>query len=97
MPSDSTPQEVGSNSNELWLPSKTSQPCAGIFYLLGQNTNLRQRFSQGKYRSRRFGGARTRAKALSEHAAAEKDEVRYPVWSFAMISTWIYSLPGWLR
>lgn len=54
-------------------------PKGGLFILvLAQDTNLRQIFFKEKYRSCRDGGARTRAGACTEHAAAEKDEVRCP-------------------
>ncbi len=60
------------------LPKKVPDLVSGIFLGTEADSVLRQRFSDGKYRSRRFGVVRTRAEASFEHAAAEKDEVRCP-------------------
>ncbi len=45
--------------------------------MFSHELNARQRFFEEKYRSRAYGGARTRTGARSEHAAVEKDEVHY--------------------
>ena len=59
---------------------KESPSVGGTFFLVyaRQGWVLRQGFSAGKYRSRRYGGAKSRAGIYSEHGFAEKAVGRLP-------------------
>lgn len=59
------------------VPSKS--PILVVGFLLGarDGSGARRGFSAGKYRSRVFGGVKSRAGIYYEHGFTEKDEVRY--------------------